>query len=155
MSYIQQQAKFYQRLSELDIWGWAGFLTPLFIFIQKFIYNDWNFLVWLLVLMFLDLFTGITKAVRNRTAVTSTGLRNTVIKVFQYGVFLIVIHVLIHFQIDGKEVGVLSYADEAGYTFLIVIEAKSIFENLQVLNPRVDFSGIIDKLKSVLPKKKE
>lgn len=155
MPLIQQHHKLLHRLMEIDIWAWFAFLTPALCFIQKYVYNDWNFLTSLLILMFLDLVTGVAKAYKIGKIVTSTGLRDTLIKIFQYGVALIVIHVLVSFQVDGKAMTILNYADEAGYTFLIVIEAKSIFENLQKVDGRLDFSGIIDKLKTMLPKKKE
>lgn len=155
MSFLSMHNKLMHRLIEIDIWAWFAFLTPVLCFIQEYLYNDWNFLSSLLILMALDIVTGVAKAYKLGKIVTSTGLRDTLIKVFQYGVSLIVIHILVSFQIDGEEVSILDYADEAGYTFLIVIEAKSIFENLHVVDGRVDFTGIIDKLKTMLPTKKD
>lgn len=155
MSLLSMHNKLCHRLIEIDIWAWFAFLAPALVFIQRYVYSDWNFLVSLLILMFLDLVTGVAKAYKTGKIVTSTGLRDTLIKIFQYGVALIVIHVLVSFQVNGQEVTLLNYADEAGYTFLIVIEAKSIFENLQKVDGRLDFSGIIDKLKTMLPTKKK
>jgi len=155
MPLLEQHNKMLHRLLEIDIWAWFAFLAPFFIFFQKYVYSDWNFLAFLLVLMFLDLVTGVVKAWKKGKFITSTGFRDTVIKVFQYGIFLIVIHVLISFQINGETVALLNYADEAGYTFLIVIEAKSIFENLQSINPKLDLTIIIEKLKAVSSKKKD
>lgn len=154
MPLIQQAKNLGFRFLEIDIWAWMPYITAFFLFIQKYVYNDWSFLISLGVLMFLDLVTGVWKAIKNKNAVTSIGLRDTAIKLVQYGVFLITIHVLISFQVNGKIIGVLNYADECGYSFLILIEAKSIFENLQVIDQRFDFSGIIDKIKTMIPVKK-
>lgn len=154
MPLLQQHQKLVHRFLEIDIWAMLPYITGVFVFIENYIYNDWDFLISLLVLMVLDLITGIWKSIKNNTAVTSIGLRDTAIKVIQYSVFLIVVHVLINFKVDGKTIGLLNYADELGYSFLIIIEAKSILENLQKIDDRLDLSPLIDRLK-ILIKKKE
>lgn len=154
MPFIQQTHKFLHRFIEIDIWGWMPYVAAPLLFFQKYVYNDWNFLIFLGVLMLVDLITGILKSVKKSgwSSIQSKGIRDTGIKLIEYGAFLITIHVLVAFQVDGKPLGWLSYGDELGYSFLIVVEAKSIFENLQATNPNLNLKPLIDKLTSLWKK---
>lgn len=154
MPFLQQTQKFAHRFIEIDIWGWIPYTAVFLVFFQKYVYNDWNFLIFLGVLMLVDLITGILKSVKKSgwSSIQSKGIRDTGIKLIEYGAFLITIHVLVAFQVDGKPLGWLSYGDELGYSFLIVVEAKSIFENLQATNPDLNLKPLIDKLTSLWKK---
>lgn len=107
-------------------------------FIEKYIFSDLLFLPWLLLAMTLDLITGINKVVHRHgwSGVNSYGLRRTVSKVIQYSVFLILINLLVNFEISGETVmGELSWVIKVSQQYLIFIEAKSIKENLDEVNP--------------------
>lgn len=113
-------------------------------------------IIYLGALMILDLLTGVVKVwVKEKKveAVTSTGLRETIVKFVQYGTFLIVTYILTH--IKGKE-GTEILADYQftlrwATIFCILIEVKSVYENLTAMNKRLDFiKPFIDKLKALL-----
>lgn len=117
-------------------------LTGVFVFVQKYIFADIGFLKWLVIAMIIDLATGITKAwvLTGWQSISSKGLRDTISKCVQYGSFLIITHVLTHFEVDGK-VGMqgMQWMNKLAYEFLILIEIKSVYENLIRINPDLDF----------------
>jgi hypothetical protein len=79
MPFVQQTHKFLHRFIEIDIWGWMPYVAAPLLFFQKYVYNDWNFLIFLGVLMAVDLVTGIMKAVRTGgwKSINSKGFRDT------------------------------------------------------------------------------
>ena len=120
---------------------------------QKYIFSDGEYLIWLLIAVMLDLITGVTKTiVKNGVKhITSQGLRMTVIKFIQYGAFLIITHVLVHFTVNGKSVSPLAFIDYWAFSLLILIEAKSVYENIVAINPKLDFiKPLIEKISAVI-----
>src|ERR1700744_5758834 len=108
---------------------------------SKYIFDDPGFLKWLLIAMAVDLVTGVWKVIVKDgwAKVTSKGLRDTVSKCIQYGSFLIITHVLTHFEINGIPQNVnFLFVEKIAYEFLILIECKSVYENLIVINPKID-----------------
>jgi hypothetical protein len=124
---------------------------------QKYIFSDGEYLVWLLIAVMLDLITGVTKAIVQNgiSHVTSRGLRMTVIKFIQYGAFLIITHVLVHFTVNGKTVSPLAFIDTWAFSLLILIEVKSVYENIVAINPKLDFIGpLIEKISEAIKTKR-
>lgn len=143
-----------ERFTDITLWVCATALVPFMDYfvclINKYLFTDWSFLKWLVVLLILDLLTGIWKSYSKKEAMTSRGLRMTLSKVIQYSVFLIVIHVLVHFTIDGERVTMLDWLDDYAYTFLMCIEARSIWENINEIKKFVDIKDIISQFISNL-----
>jgi|SRR5690606_4459692 len=120
---------------------------------QKYIFSDSEYLVWLLIAVMLDLITGVTKAIvrGGLKHVTSRGLRMTVIKFIQYGAFLIITHVLVHFTVNGISVSPLAFIDSWAFSLLILIEVKSVYENIVAINPKLDFiRPLIERISAAL-----
>ncbi len=118
-------------------------------FIQKYLLADLDFGKWLILTMSIDLLTGLNKVWSNDglSAITSKGLRDTVSKCIQYGSFLIVTHILTHFEIGG-EVIFKNYAwvTKLAFEFLIFIEIKSVYENIRDTNSsKLEFLSTLAK----------
>lgn len=123
------------------------------VLFQKYIFSDGEYLIWLFIAVLLDLITGVTKAIVQNGIkhVTSQGLRMTVIKLIQYGAFLIITHVLVHFTVNGKSVSPLAFVDNWAFSLLILIEVKSVYENIVAINPKLDFiKPLIDKISEAI-----
>lgn len=138
--------KLWEKFTDFKLWLLTALFAPAVHSINKYLFNDWGFIKWLLILMFLDLFSGLWRSKLEGNLITSKGLRDTVTKFIQYGVFLIVIHVLMNFEIDGHPVRIFSWMDDAAYTFLMVIEAKSIWENITKVRPKLDLNYFIERI---------
>jgi len=138
--------KFGANFTDIKIWVFTFIITPLFAFTEKYLFADWEFLKWLVTFMMLDLATGIAKAIKNKEAVTSYGIRRTAMKALQYGAFLIVIHGLDSFEVKGEEVELFGWIVIWAYSFLMGTEGKSILENIVALDNRFDIASFIEKI---------
>lgn len=95
----------------------------------------------ILILMLIDLVTGLIKATRIHESIRSNKLRSSVNKAITYFIILLI----------G---GCVSYAGEPGVSgifkvFLVLVEGVSICENLIHIFPE---SRIVEKIKGVLNK---
>lgn len=132
----------------------AGAIAGVF---TKYIFTDVEFLKWLFIAMIVDLVTGVTKVwvKEGHKAITSKGLRDTVAKFIQYGAFLIVTNILANFEVNGKVVAPLGFITDSAYVILILIEIKSVYENIVAMNPALDFlSKWIDRIGNVIAQDK-
>lgn len=137
--------------SKLWIGAFTVQLLSIVPFIQKYVFSDLSFLIFLVIAMILDLVTGIAKAFVLKKAVTSKGLRGTVLKCIQYGAFLIITHVLTHYDIAGKAVFQLPWLEKVAFDFLLLIEVKSVYENIIAMDPKLDlFEKVFKKLQEIL-----
>lgn len=149
--------KIFSNLTNLKLMVCMIFLevTGVFNFINKYIFSDMSYLKWLVIVMILDFITGVTKAWVNGglKSVTSKGLRCTVSKVVQYGSFLVVTHVLTHFEIGDKANMNYAFISKFAYEFLILIEIKSVYENIVRIDPTLDIESYLrNKIMSILKK---
>lgn len=117
-----------------------------YLFISTFviILPPANLLIWLGVTMFLDLVTGIAKAIKKGTPRTSTGYRRTVAKFIQYGGAIAIGVVLANVsgyekEGDGSQM-IYSYFSNSMLLFIIYIEITSILENLVEVSPDSEFT---------------
>ncbi|OWP62883.1 hypothetical protein CDA63_11740 [Hymenobacter amundsenii] len=106
---------------------------------QKYIFSDWNALAFLMVMFLLDTMLGMARSFR-QGRFHSRGMRQMFIKLRDYSVGIVVAHVLSSIQIDGQ---LLPFAPAlaigfkgAIYFFILIIEVKSIDENLRGLGGR-------------------
>lgn len=117
-------------------------------FIFKYIFQDINYLKFLIVICGIDLITGIWKVIVTKGVkhVTSRGLRDTVTKVISYGSFLVLIHIITHFEVNGVPSTSFVWLNKVALEFLILIEVKSVYENIITINPKLDvIDSIIQK----------
>jgi hypothetical protein len=96
--------------------------------------------VGLLALIMLDLISGVYKAMTDRKIVTSLGLRQTSIKIFEYAL------ALLGFVIVANMAG-MEWIKTSAFIWLAFIEMKSIVENL------ADKRGIINELYDIIKKR--
>lgn len=140
-------------LSNAKLWATCGLVQLATIqpvinnFITKYIFSDFNFLKYLVIAVVIDLITGIAKAWTKKEAVTSKGLRSTIIKFIQYGSFLVITHVLSSFEINGEQVNSMQWISKLAYEFIMLIEVKSVYENIVAINPKLDlFEKVFKKI---------
>lgn len=131
--------------------------TGVLNFISKYVFADTTYLKFLMVACIIDLVTGVTKVAITKgvKAVTSRGLRDTVTKIISYGSFLIIIHVLTHYEINGQASTSLMWLNKSALEFLIMVEIKSVYENIVAINPSLDFiDSVFQKVVNTLKNKK-
>jgi hypothetical protein len=106
---------------------------------EKYVFDDWNALAFLMVIFLLDTLLGMARSFR-QGRFHSRGLRQMFTKLRDYAVGIVVAQVFCGIEIDGSK---LPWATYMGlgvkgiiYAFIVLIEAKSIDENLRGLGGR-------------------
>ena len=103
---------------------------------EKYVFNDWNALAFLMVLFLLDTTLGMARSFR-QGRFHSRGMRQMFTKLRDYGVGIVVAHVFSALEIDGLRVPWAEYMSLGVkftiYLFILLIETKSIDENLRGL----------------------
>lgn len=131
-------------------------ITPFEAFFTKYIFADTGFLRWLVLAMIVDLITGIAKAISKGglKAVTSKGLRDTLVKCTQYFAFLIITHIVTHYEIGGKVATTdFNWVVKLACEFVLLIEVKSVYENVVAINPKLDFmTEVLKKIAKMFTK---
>jgi phage-related holin len=99
----------------------------------------------LVILMLIDLISGIYKANCNNQATTSVGLRQTSIKFVEYTL------VSFAFVILSNMTDFLSFVSSMPFVFLSLIEIKSIVENLS--DPKGVIRALFDHVRDAIAKR--
>jgi hypothetical protein len=101
---------------------------------EKYVFNDWNALGFLMVLFFLDTMLGMGRSFK-QGRFHSRGMRQMFRKMGEYALGIVVAHVFSNIEVDGAK---LPWAQYLGmgvkgltYLFILIIEAKSIDENMR------------------------
>lgn len=121
-------------------------LSPLLSWVEKFVFADWEFLQFLLVLLVVDTVLGLVYAYRSKT-ISSNKFASFFLKVLLYGSFLILIHVLTSFTEGGETTGIFGWFRIVGYGALMTREGISIVENIGKISPNLLGSKVLEKLK--------
>lgn len=106
----------------------------------------------------IDFFSGVRKAKRSNTLRTSIGYRQTVNKVMQYYSFMsfaLLFDIIIMFVLSSfgvEDLRVLPFASIVCCSFLIFIEASSVFEKTEIKEKKKYKEGLKD-LKYIIENK--
>lgn len=116
---------------------------------QKYVFADWNFIGYLLVVYVVDTLLGVTMSLKQRRH-HSRQFRGMFEKFIQYGAVLIMVHVLCEFTVDGKKNTILEalvpHFKAVMYLAVLWAEVKSIDENLRGLGfPGLPFPKFLRK----------
>lgn len=119
--------------------------------VKKYLYSDISLVGILCLMITLDLFTGIVKSRKKGEVILSIGLRRTVTKITQYFAFLIVCHIVATGGILGDLIeSQITWLPRVAGIYLVLIEMKSILENIYTDNKDVPVAGILNIIKRAL-----
>lgn len=140
--------RLWEAFSDAKLWLITYMVAPIIMLVEKYIFNDWQFLKYLTIVMILDILTALLRVYLKEGSdhITSRGMRQTVVKTVQYFVFLITIHLLTNIHVQGERITIYDWILDVAYTFLIVIEVRSIWENLMGMSNKFDLTGFIEKI---------
>lgn len=109
-------------------------LELLFRLFNKYVFNDWDFVGYLVVAVFIDTLSGIYASWVKRT-LFSFKLRQICKKLGEYFFVLIIVHVLTHHLVDGEPNfwAQIVFPGFKGFIYLLIIgcELMSVEENLK------------------------
>jgi toxin secretion/phage lysis holin len=124
--------------------GWL--FAPIIQFIEKYVFNDWDYLRFLFIIAMVDTALGTYKALLKRQF-SSRSFGACINKIVVYMAALITTHVMISFTVHNKAYPVFSWFDTVVFSAIIIREAVSIFENIAVIEPGVLPSSMLKYLK--------
>lgn len=104
--------------------------------VTRYLFNDWDFLAFLLVFVALDTLTDALVALKSRTF-TVAKIGHFVNKCFAYAALLIVAHGLTNFKIHEGVNWLFKLVDAVIYTILMGREAVCIVDNVTKLDPEL------------------
>lgn len=116
------------------VFGWA--VAPVVSWIEKYVYNDWEFLNFLFVLITVDTLLGLIKAIVKKQ-VSSKGFGMVLKKIIIYTSALITTSALVKFTVSGAPQAVFGFLNNVVFSAIMVREAISIFENIGEIDPNV------------------
>lgn len=114
---------------------------------NTYIFNDWSFLVYLVIMIMIDTILGVWKAFKYGN-LSSARFGGLVIKSVLYAIFLVVIHNLTNFSTNDVTKSIFMWVEELCYAALLVREAISIVENIGAIKPDLLPVWILKRLKS-------
>lgn len=116
------------------VFGWT--LAPLIEFVNKYVFDDWEYLKFLFVIVMVDTCLGFYKAIMKRE-VSSRGFAMVFNKVTIYSCTLIATSVLVRFTVEGAVQTAFGWFDSVVFSAIIVRETISIFENTAEIDPKL------------------
>ncbi len=111
-----------------------GFISVCAAFISKYLFADWSYTGFLLIVIFLDTVTGIWAAGKLGQIYSKSLRKQFCEKILQYGIALILVHGFSSHLVDGEPNPVLQmvvpYFKGFMYMLFYTAEAMSVDENL-------------------------
>lgn len=123
-------------------------LTPLVNLLECYVYDDWEFLGFLMILIIGDTVLGIIKAWKMEI-IHSKGFAQILYKLFAYSSVLILTHVLTHYKVSGEPNIFFLWFDDLAYAAMILREAISILENVGFIYPNAVPPWLLKRLKDI------
>jgi toxin secretion/phage lysis holin len=116
-----------------------------------YIFDDWEFVKWLVVLIVVDTILGLLKHWYAHD-ISSKGYGMVIKKLIVYSSVMILAHVLSNFKVGGEQVTALQWFGTFGCTILMVREGLSIIENIEAILPGFFPASIIKRFKDFADK---
>ena len=133
-------------LSLAEFGAISSVLSFIVLIIDKYIFNDWEFIAMLTVLIALDTLLGFYVALIKKD-VSSDKFAKLFTKIIVYMVMLICSHSATHVRANGSEIIVLAWLDSVIYSGIVVREILSLFEKCAVIQPNLIPKWIVNRLK--------
>lgn len=111
-------------------------ITGLQTLLNTYVFADWQFGIYLTMLVLVDSATGTYNAWKNKT-IESKAWKGVLEKFLLYGAALIMCHAMMNFTIKGEAAGRFDWLDDVVYLAMMVREAMSIIENIGEIRPNL------------------
>lgn len=126
----------------------SAVLMPLIALIQTYIFADWEFMKFLLVLVAIDTLLSLYRHYNSKT-VNSKRFAIIIPKLIGYFLLLILSHVIVHFTVEGEQNSLFAWFQTFCYSAIIVRESLSILEHFSLLFPSIVPKTILKRLRTI------
>ena len=111
-------------------------ISPLVNWFEKYVFHDWEFVKYLVVLIIIDTLISWVYHIREKDF-SSKGFGMILVKLFSYTALLSLGHILSSYTIQSNEVTTFTWINSLICTSLLIREGISIVENISKLNPNL------------------
>jgi hypothetical protein len=115
-------------------------------FFEQYIFNDWDFLVSLVLIILFDTLFGVILSIKNKNFSAMYGISRIVIKLLYITLGVMLIGIISNIRIDGETSLLYEYVDAGLFSVLIGFESMSALKNLYNLNPPTIIKKPIEKI---------
>jgi phage-related holin len=133
-------------LNNFEFGAISSLISFVVLIVDKYIFNDWEFIAMLTVLIALDTLLGFYVGYINKN-VSSDKFAKLFTKVIVYMVMLICSHTATHVKANGNEIMILAWLDSVIYSGIMVREILSLFEKCAKISPNLIPKFIMERLK--------
>lgn len=130
---------------KLTICASAAWATVAQLF-NQYVFDDWEFLPFVIVLVILDTLTGVWKSLKFGSF-SSYSFGGFMTKVILYAIYLFVLHGLTNFSSKDSVMSLFTWVEQLGYAAIIVRESVSIVENIGAISPKLIPTWILKRLR--------
>ena len=120
-------------------------ITPFIELFEKYVFGDWEFVKYLVVLVVIDTVLGFSKHYIKHD-ISSKAYGMIAKKIVSYSIVMIVAHVVATFRVGGEQIESLVWFRYFACSALMVRESISIIENLEVISPGFIPKSIVRRL---------
>lgn len=130
-------ARAFDLISEIaDKGKWAVFFLPIVAFIERYVFADWEFLIFFAVLVALDTLLGTVFAIQQR-CLSPRKYGSVLVKIIVYGSILIFGHIISHIEISDQRIpGGFAFTFLC-YAGMVGVEGISILRNAGKINKKL------------------
>lgn len=129
--------------------------TQLLYFIEKYIFNDWDFLVSLSLLVVFDTVLGIKIALNQGVFKVKKGLNGFATKVIVLACTIASIGIIDNSKIGGQTSWFEGYIDAGAFAIMLGFEGISVLRNLYILKPTPLIEQMLQKLDLLIKNSKD
>jgi len=122
--------------------------TPMLLFVEKYVFSDWNFLISLMLLVGLNTVVGSIAAAIAGEFSSKLFYKKLIIKIFGIATVLIGVGILKKAQIDGEENYFADILDAGIYSLLGGLELLSLLKNAYKIYPHHVIKDLIEVIES-------
>jgi toxin secretion/phage lysis holin len=115
--------------------------------VETYVFSDWQFLKFLLVLISVDTLLGLVLSFKNHR-LSSLEFSRLFTKMLVYLGFLVLTHILCHFTVEGRPNTLFGWFSTMAYSAIVVRESLSIFEHFREINPNLVPKWLVNRLKA-------
>lgn len=120
--------------------------ASLLFFVERYVFNDWDFLVSLSILILLDTILGVKVASKNNLFQAKLGIKGFATKLVILACTVIAIGVIDNSKIGGESSWFSGYVDAGAFAIMLGFEAISVLRNAYILKPSPVIEWLLKKL---------
>jgi hypothetical protein len=129
--------------------------TPVIWFIEKFIWNDWNLLITVVLFIFLDGVALLMRSLVDKQFAMTQAIRSFGIKTMSISLVVLGIGIFDSALINGQPIDMIRMVNYGFYTMILAFMFMSFLNNVYRIYPWEPIKKILDKLNRLFENEKD